>query len=72
MKFKVRSFDIDFGQEEVVLNIKDAREWGLRALDRIKIFSDKGQITAIVNTTKSFVKKGKIGVFHKICDQLKI
>lgn len=69
---KVKVFDIDFGKEELVLNVKDAREWGLMPQDRVKVKSKTGSTSAIINTTTSFVKPGELGVFSKTVKDLSI
>ena len=67
---KVKLFDVDFGEAHVILNYDDAREFGLRPQDRIKIANHHGSTVAIVNITDAFVKKGVIGVFSKIRKEL--
>ncbi len=67
---KVKLFDVDFGEAHVILNYDDAREFGLRPQDRIKISGKRGSTAAIVNITDAFVKKGVIGVFSKIRKEL--
>ncbi len=64
---KVKLFDVDFGESQVVLNADAAREFGLRSQDRIKISGKRGSAVAIVNiTTDTFVRKGFLGVFSKV------
>ena len=66
----VKTFDVDFGGEEIVLNNVDAKELGLRTQDRIKITGRKGSTIAIINTTNTFVRPGQIGIFKRIMNEL--
>lgn len=67
---KAKTFDIDFGGAEVVLNIEDANELELRTQDRVKLVGEKGSIIAIIHTTNTFVKQGEIGIFKRIMKEL--
>lgn len=69
---KVRIFEVDFGKEEVVLNLKDAKDLGLRAQDRVKIIGKKSTTVALINITNSFVKEGQIGVFSRVKEELQL
>ncbi|MFO7872349.1 MAG: AMP phosphorylase [Candidatus Undinarchaeales archaeon] len=67
---KIKTFDIDFGGAEVVLNIEDANDLELRTQDRVKIVSKEDNVVAIINTTSTFVKPGEIGIFKKVMSEL--
>ncbi len=61
-QLKVRAFDMEVGKYEVTLNEEDARDMGLHLRDRVRLFTDHKEITAIVNTTRTIVGKGQIGL----------
>ncbi|MBI5253637.1 MAG: AMP phosphorylase [Euryarchaeota archaeon] len=58
----VKLHDMEIGRLEVTLNDEDARDLGLYSKDRVKIFLDGRGIVAFLNTTKTIVKKGEIGI----------
>lgn len=61
-KLTVKLHDMEIGRLEVTLNDEDARDLGLYSRDRVKIFLDGRRIVAFLNTTKTIVKKGEIGI----------
>lgn len=70
MRLKVRPLDLDAaGKTIVILNELDALELGLHSLDRVCI-NDK--LTAIVNTSSKFVKKGEAVVYEEIREILNL
>ncbi len=72
MKLKVRLLGISSGGKPiVVLNSEDAEDLGIRGLDRVVLKYDGSEITAIVNITSQFVKKGEIGVYEEL-DHIKL
>ncbi|MFH1774676.1 MAG: AMP phosphorylase [Methanobacteriota archaeon] len=66
MKFKAKSLDVAEGRLEVILNDKDAKDLGLHPNDRVNLFAKHRGVVAIVNTTKTFVGRGEIGVNREV------
>lgn len=66
MKFKAKTFDVAEGRLEVILNHEDAKDLGLHPNDRVNLFAKHRGAAAIVNTTKTFVGKGEIGVNREV------
>ncbi len=71
-KLRTRLLDIEVGSFDIVLNEEDARDLGIHPKDRVKIFSDSMSAVAIVNTTKTFVPKGEIGVVREVSAACKL
>jgi AMP phosphorylase len=70
-RLKARIFDIEEGRLEVILNDEDAKDLGIHPRDRIEVFAEHKKVVAIVNTTKTVVGVGEIGVLaevSKACD----
>jgi len=66
MKLKARLYPIEANRPIVVMNEEDARDLGVFVSGRVKIsYKDRG-VTAIVDTTTSFVKEGEIGIFEDV------
>jgi len=63
---------MEAGGYEVVLHEDDARELGLYAGDRAKITSRRESVIAIVDTTKKLVRRGEIGTFAELTEELKL
>ncbi len=62
-KLKVKTFDIEAGYPEVVLNASDAADMGIHSQDRVKVILNSKKIVAVADITKTFVKPGEIGLF---------
>ncbi len=71
-KLRAKLLDIEVGSFDVVLNEEDARDLGIYPKDRVKIFANGASAVAIVNTTKTFVQKGDIGVVKEVSDACKL
>ncbi len=67
---QVRPFDIEIGQHKVMLNVKDARERGLNAGDRVRVRTKGAATTAILDTTLEMVNQGEIGIFTEAMKDL--
>lgn len=68
---QVRPFDIEIGQQKVMLNAADARERGLNAGDRVRVRTRGASITAILDITAAMVNPGEIGIFTEALKELK-
>ncbi len=71
MKFKVKEINVDTGKFTVILNEKDAKDMGVRSLDRVKLITPGSTITAVVETTTSMVDEGEVGALCKVFGELK-
>ncbi len=73
MRLAARMIGIDAGGKRiVVLNEADAKELGVRSLDRVRLQAGKYELTAIVNTTFGFLREGELGVYQEVQDQLNL
>ena len=70
--FKAKEIKIDAGQCTVVLNEKDAKDIGLRSLERVKVIKEGKSLTALVETTDSLVSENNLGVLCKAFKELKL
>ncbi len=68
---EVYPFDIEIGQYKVMLNVADARGFGLNAGDRVRVKAKGAAVTAILDTTTQMVKPGQIGIFTEAHKELK-
>lgn len=68
MQLKAKLFEVDFGKEDVVLNVEDAKELGVHSHNRVKLIGKHGSSVSIIHTTHHFVRKGYVGIFSKIKD----
>lgn len=67
MKLKAKILGIEAGEKPiVVLNEEDAADLGVSGLSRVTLGSGGAETTAVVNTTRSVVQKGTIGIFEKL------
>lgn len=66
MKLKARLYLIESGKPVVVLNEEDAKELGVYATGRVRITHQDKSITAIADTTSSFVAEGEIAIFEDV------
>jgi len=69
---KVRVLDIDIGSCVVTLNEEDARELGMHSRDRIKLFIDGKSVVAVLNTTKTVINAGEIGICADLVKAYKV
>ena len=72
MELKVKKIDILSGKYVVVLNETDAKELSVNLEDRIKIKYKGKEQTCIVNTCKSMIAQGVIGIQSSIIDELSL
>ncbi|MCJ7445262.1 MAG: AMP phosphorylase [Methanotrichaceae archaeon] len=68
---EVRHFDIEIGQNKIMLNLADAQERGLNPGDRVRVRAKGASTTAIVDITSQMVKQGEIGIFTEALKELK-
>lgn len=70
MDFRVRVFDFEQGQNEVVLNQGQAEALDVRLSDRVRLAFGKRQALAIVDHSEKLIKHGEIGVFQETAEEL--
>ncbi len=70
--YKVKRIDLCAGEFTVILHEKDAKELGVRNLDRVRVVGPKSSITAIVETTDSIVGEKEVGLLEIGFHTLKI
>jgi len=71
--FKVKTVDMETGGPYIiVLNKHDSEDLDVEDLERVKVFSGKKHITAIVNSTNHATKNGEIGTFIEVSAKLKL
>lgn len=64
-------FDIEQGQNEIILNEIQAMQLDLNVLDRVKIKFGTREITAMVDVSAKNVAPGSIGLFHEVAKTLR-
>jgi len=73
MRLKVKILGIEAGDKPIaVLNEDDAADLGILSLARISLKSRNKEMVAVLNTTKSVVPKGYVGVFDKIAANMEL
>ncbi|MCX6767516.1 MAG: thymidine phosphorylase [Candidatus Micrarchaeota archaeon] len=70
-KLVARIYEIEQGQNQVVLSEKDAQELSLEVFDRVCLRTNGNSITAMVGHSESFVKPGEILLFYEAAKNLK-
>ena len=70
MELEAQKIDLEAGDYVVVINKKDAERLGLRSQSRVKVSKDDKKVTAIVETSKSLVKEGCVGLLQRVYDKL--
>jgi AMP phosphorylase len=69
---KAKIIDLEVGKRMILLHEKDIQEIGILAHDWVKITSGKRKAVAFVDTTKSYLKQGEIGIFRDVYDEFKV
>ncbi|OIO27957.1 AMP phosphorylase [Candidatus Micrarchaeota archaeon CG_4_10_14_0_2_um_filter_60_11] len=72
MEFRVQLFDVEQGQNEVVLNDSQARELSIGISDRVKMTANRKSVTAIVDLSHEFIRPGEVGVFSEVAQMLSL
>ena len=71
MELKVTVFDIEQGQNEIVLSEDQAKHMDLGVMDRVKVKLRGRSITAMVDVCKDCVGQGAVGLFGEVAEALK-
>ncbi len=73
MKLKVKFLGLEAGGKSVVvLNREDAEDLGVSSLGRVKVRSEREDLTAIVNTAAKLIPEGFIGVYEEVRNSLNL
>ena len=70
MKYKIKEINVDAGEFTVILNTADAKDMGVRSLDRVKVITGEHTLTSIVETSDTVVAQGEIGILCKAFEKL--
>src|SRR3989344_281392 len=65
---RVRIVDIEAGKLIAILNEHDAKDLGIRAMDRIQVLNRENgkSVNVVADVTDSFVEKNEIGLFNDV------
>ncbi len=72
MELKARLYPIEADRPIVVLNDVDAKDLGVYISGRVMVSYGDKSITAIADTSASFVNEGEIGIFDEVRELLKV
>ncbi len=72
VKLRAKIIDLEVGQRMVLLHEKDAQEIGTLAHDWVKIAYGKQKTTAFVDTTKTYLNQGEVGIFRDSQEEFKV
>ncbi len=72
MKLRVKLIDLEVGKQMILLHEEDAQEIGVLAHDWVKVTSGKQKTVAFVDTTKSYLKPGEIGILGDVYEGFKV
>ena len=75
MKYAFNAKRVDMatgGKHIVIINTEDAKHIDVANLDRVRIYANKRQASALINLTERYIEKGFIGFMKEIGDELKI
>lgn len=72
VKLRAKIIDLEVGKRMVLLHEKDAQEIGTLAHDWVKIASGKQKTDAFVDTTKTYLNQGEIGIFRDAQEEFKV
>lgn len=70
MFLKVVNLGLEAEKPIVIINEIDAQELDVRALDRVELKTKTGNVIAIVNIAKKFIKNGFIGLYSGISERI--
>ncbi len=72
LQFKVRTFEIEQGQNEVVLNEESGAALGINHFDRVLLRTKGKKVVAIANFSHNLIKPNELGVFEEVTRQLNL
>ncbi|MGD1060915.1 MAG: AMP phosphorylase [Methanomassiliicoccales archaeon] len=65
MKLKAKYIDMDSGEITVLLHADDCQEMGIAEQDRVRVKHESSTVTAIVQTTDTYIARGEIGLLGR-------
>lgn len=71
-ELKVKFLDINVGRCVVTLNEEDAKDLGIHSKDRVKLFIDDKTAVAVLNTTKTVINEGEMGICAGLVEAHKV
>jgi AMP phosphorylase len=72
VELRAKVLDIVSNKREVLLNVFDADKEGINVYDRVTLRVGARRIVAIVETTKSFIDPGDVGVYGNVQSELSV
>jgi AMP phosphorylase len=72
VKLAAKMINLEVGKRMVLLHEKDAQGMGALAHDWVRISYGKRKTVAFVDTTRSYLKQGEIGIFRDLNDDFKV
>jgi len=69
LEFILKPIDITSGKNEVILNEDDASKMGFKNGDRLKIKQSQVSTVGMIETTKTIVNKGEIGIYKDLLEK---
>jgi hypothetical protein len=73
LRLKAKHVSLEAGGKPIaILNYDDAEELGVLSQGRVRLTYNQKDLTALVNTSKTFLSKGEIGLFEKVWNYLDI
>ncbi len=70
MKLKAKYIDMDTGEIAALLHVDDCMEIGIAEQDRVRVKHESSTVTAIVQTTDTYLAKGEIGLLGRAFDYI--
>jgi AMP phosphorylase len=71
-KMRAKLLDIVSNKREVLVNSYDADREGINVYDRVTLKANGRRVTAIVETTKSFIDSGTVGIYGNVQSELDV
>ena len=69
LEFTIKPIDITSGKNEVILNEDDATKMGFKNGDRLKIRQSQLSTVGMIETTKTIVNEGEIGIYKDLLEK---
>jgi AMP phosphorylase len=71
MRLRVKILGMNAGDKPIVaLNEEDAQDLGVHSLGRVSIRDGDLEMVSVINTTKTVVEKGQVGVFDELVEEM--
>ena len=72
LELKIKNLNLEAGTRVVVINEDDAKDIGVRPLERVELYDPvkKDSFGVVVNISEDYIKKGEIGVYRDVAKLL--